>query len=367
MNEYKTIKKYIRRFSEDGYFSSFSSAELFINIFDKKKYIFSFVNNFYYDSLGIQLFINNNGFNYVHDILTVNSDNMLVAGRIDSICAIFLKKELLTDDDIAFIHKMGSRVTKDDNLVIYRYELGYMKRYANKKEMEQVINNSEFILSLIGDNYNDVNKAFDEEKIPLSLIDRDKYEYITKYIPLPNLETMPKKLPVNEQVVQEFMTKNYLSDECYLFTAYTPLIIKETGVRPVLLYFLFPKSGRVIFKYITDKPKEYKNYIFGILDDVFTKEGIPEKMYINDRNIYSYLAKTLDYIHVEYELLLEENNVDFNLMSAVEKLYRNSEELYLESKDGIEMVLELIITELNAICDKIVDEDDEIEDDKIVV
>jgi len=368
MKEYDEIKKFMKRFDDKDFFQAYSSADLFLNIFFKnRKYIFSFINNFLETSVGVQLFLNKNGFNYVHDILTLNSENMLLAGKMDSLCAVYLNKELLTDEDKDYIHKMGYRVKKEKNLVVYRYELGFMKRYASKKEMQELIDNCEFIYSIASDNYGDLVAAFEENKVPVSIIDPRRLEYTMSFLPIPNLSVMPKKLPVNKEVVEEFKNIQYTGEECYMFCAYTPLIIQENGIRPLLIYFYFQERNKVVFKYITDSPKEYKNYIFGILDDVFNKEGLPEKMYINDRYFYAYLANTLKELNIEYELLLEDNDVDMNLLSAVERLYRNSEELYKESKDGIEMVLEMIISELNSLSEMISEEELEEEKEKIVV
>ena len=368
MDEYKTLKKYMNLFYKQDFFHLYTSADLFLNYFNnKEKYLFSFINNFLEESVGVQLFDNNNGFNYVHDILTLSVDNMLIAGRIDSICAIYLEKDLLTKEDIDFIHSMGFRVKQENNLVIYRYELGKMKRYANKKEMERLIKNCEFVYSLAKDNYKDVIDAFNDQKSPISFIDEKELLYRTIYLELPTLSVNPRKLPVNKQVVEEFSKFQYTGEECYMFVAYTPLIVKETGVRPLLVYFYFSERNRIIFKYITDEPKEYKNYIFGILDDVFSKEGLPEKIYLNDRAFYSFLNKTLNEVNVQTELLLEDNDIDLTLLEAVEKLYQNSEELYTETMDGIEMVLDLIVSELNSVSEMMEKEAEEEDKEKIVM
>lgn len=369
MDEYKEIKKYMNLFDKEEDFNQYNSSDLFLNIFnDKKRYLFSFIDTFLENSVGIQLFFNNNGFNYVNDILSLSGDNMLIAGKIDSICAVYLDKDLLTDDDKEYIHRMGFKLKKEKNLVIYRYETGHMKRYANKKEMNELIRNCEFIYSYLKENSVDCITAFNEERSPISFINENEYEYNTMYYPLPNLCVNPRKLPINNQVAEEFKKLQYTGEESYIFVAYTPLIIKETGVRPLLVYFYFSERNKVVFKYITDEPKKYKDYIFGILDDVFNKEGVPEKIYLNDRNFYSYLYKTLTSINVNVEFLLEDNEIDLNLLDAVERLYQNSEELYTESKDGIEMVLELIVNELNALAQIIEEESEALEEkEKIVV
>ncbi len=365
MTDYEAIRKIMKNFDKFDAYSKYSGADLFLNVFGKrKKYIFSFITNYYEDSKGIQLFTNSDGFNYIHDIFTFNDENMLLVGRVDSICAVCLDKNLLTEDDIDYLHKMGLKVKKENNLIIYRYQVGYKKRYANKNELKELLRNCIFIDSFISDNPESVTE-FNSDKFPISIIFEDKYEYSTTYIPFPNVSSIPRKLPLNEQIIEEFKNLPYSSEECYMFTAYTPLIVQETGVRPLLVYFYFPDKNKIVFKYITDSPKEYKNYIYGILDDVFTKEGLVEKLYINDRNLYAYIYKTLSELNIEVELLFENDDVDYNLTKAINMLYQNSEELYTESKDGIEMVLDLIVTELNSL-GEMMSEDDDIKE-KIVV
>lgn len=367
MDEYNKIKKFMSLFDKEDYFNIYSNADLFVNLFSKKKYMYCFLSDFLEDSVGVQLFNNEAGFDYVHDVLTLDTDSMLLAGRMDSICAIYLSRDLLSDEDKDYIHKMGYRVKKEKNLIIYRYEKGHAKRYANKKEMKDLIENCEFVYSYVKENFTDTMSAFEANKHPVSFIDEERLEYHTAYLDLPNLSVMPRKMPVNKNVVEDFKSIPFTGEECYMFVAYTPLIIKETGVRPLIVYFYFADRNKVVFKYITDAPKEYKNYIYGILDDVFREEGIPEKLYLNDRHFYSYLFKTLAELHIEVELALEDNEVDLNLLDAVEKLYQHSENLYTESKDGIEMVLETIVSELNTIS-KIIEEEEEPEEkEKIVV
>ena len=367
MEEYGKIKKYMSLFDKECYLNLFTNADFFMNIFGKKKYLFSFLSDIYENSNGIQIFNNDNGFNYIHDVLSIKDDNMIVAGRLDSVIAVYVDKDFLNKDEIDYIHKMGFKLKKEKNLLIFRYEIGMAKRFANKKEMNDLIKNCEFIKSLLEDNFTDIVSAFETERMPISIIDEIKYEYHTMYLPLPNLQVMPRKLPINNQVYEDFKNIQFTGDECYMFVAYTPLIIKETGVRPLLIYFYFQEKNKVIFKYITDNYKEYKNYIFGILDEVLNKEGLPEKLYLNDRKFYSFLYKTMESLNVEVELLLEDNVVDDNLLDAVERLYQNSEELYVESKDGIEMVLDLVVSELNSLSE-ILEENGNFKDkEKIVV
>lgn len=366
---YKEIRTIINKFIKKDYWNSFCSADIFyFTDSKKKKSMITFIDAFFGESYGIQLFINYDGFNYVHDILTSKNPDMISIGDCDSICAILVSKEKLTEEDKKFLALNRVRIKEENNLIIYRFQKGFAQRIVNDKELKMVFERLNYLDSIIDNEYNDVKSAFEKGLSVVSYVDLANYLYSLSYIPLPFLEHNPKAKPVNENFVLEHKEETFINDECYLFTSYLPIIIKENGVRPLLVYFYFSESNRSYLKFIIDEPKKYFDYIFGILDDVFNKEGLPEKIYINDRSFYSYLANTLKNLNIEYELLLEDNDVDLNLLNAVERLYHNSEELYKESKDGIEMVLELIIGELNSLSEMISEEEEyENEKEKIVV
>ena len=82
----------MKTFIKKNYWQTFTSADLFYIAEMRKKYLFTFVEQFFGDSFGCQLFFNANGFNYVHDILTTSNENSVSILDCDSICAAFISK-----------------------------------------------------------------------------------------------------------------------------------------------------------------------------------------------------------------------------------------------------------------------------------
>ena len=99
------------------------------------------------------------------------------------------------------------------------------------------------------------------------------------------------------------------------------MVIKETNVRPLIVYFYCPDTNKMLFNYIVDEPKEYKNCIFGILDNIFSSVGLPEKIYFNNRTIHSIVSKTLDSLNIENSFLREKKTVDDNINQFLDHIY----------------------------------------------
>ena len=360
---YQEIKKLFVKFIKNGYFSKFSSADIFYNYFSPKKiHMVTFIDNFFGDSFGFQLFVNDDGFNYVHDIFTT-SDNIVNLGDCDSICAVFVSKKDIQEDEKEYVRKNGSKVMKDNNLIMYRFRPGFGKKFVNKKEMHNVLLNLSFLDSLIRNDYNDLIENFNNDLAALSFIDEKELVYQVKYMSIPYLETFPKKQEENIPFVNEFSNSLYYDHECYIFTSYVPMVIKETNVRPLIVYFYCPDTNKMLFNYIVDEPKEYKNCIFGILDNIFSNVGLPEKIYFNNRKIHSIVSKTLDKLNIENSFLREKKNVDDNINEFMEHIYSKSEDGIISSKETVDFLMNAITYALNELDGELEDESDSDEED----
>jgi hypothetical protein len=61
----------------------------------------------------------------------------------------------------------------------------------------------------------------------------------------------------------------------------------------------------VNIRYITSARSTYKDVIFGLLDDIFDNVGfMPERLLADNGDILSILKKTLDELHIEYDLIV---------------------------------------------------------------
>lgn len=314
---YLSCRDVMKIFYKKKYWEAFTVDDLFYMIDDQRKALFNFVDHFRGDSFGCQLFYNQKGMNYVHDILTASSEFTMLFGKCDSICAMFITRDELGADEKCFLRKLNLRVT-DLNLIIYRLETGAAKRLANQKEMDIFFEYIEFLLSLIKNEYNALIENFKEGNAAISIINSEEFRYSLVLRPLQSLEKMPKSLSVNQEFVEEFKDSAYVNSECLIFSSFMPVVIEETNKNPVLIYIYYPGLDKRVFKYYSIPKKEHNSVIYGILYDVFTEIGIPTKVRLNSRDIYSCVKKTLEKMHIEVEFTKEDTYMDqcMNLLMA---------------------------------------------------
>ncbi len=344
---YSDCRKIIKSFIKKEYWTSFSSADLFYIVDGKNKALFTFVEQFFGDAYGCQLFFTPNGFNYVHDILTTNSEGTVSLADCDSLCAILIPKDELKEEELTFLRKNKFRVMESNNLIIYRFQPGTMQRLANDKEIRIFLNYLEYLSSIISNEFEDIQEAFHKNDTVVAIMDTEQMQYSVIYRPLPYLESMPRKQKANLEFINEFKNCTYVNDECYCFASYLPLIIEETKIRPMIIYFYYPKLKRHYFKYIMSDVKEYKSLIFGILYDVFTEVGVPIKLSFNHRNIYALVVNTITEMNIEHCFIREENNVDSNMNDLIAKIYQQSNDEFIEEENFVQLLMETITKTLN--------------------
>lgn len=363
---YLDCKKLLKEFLKKEYWSVFTAADLFYIASSKDRALFTFVDQFFGDSFGCQLFFNASGLNYVHDILTSQNEQTVTIYDCDSLCAAFVSKSELKDDEKDFLRKNNIRINEINNLIIYRYEAGFRQKIASDKDVKILFEYLELIHSILKNEYNEIVEWFKENESITAIMDKKLLEYQLIYRPLPYLEKMPKLSPANSGFIDEFNDCVYLNDECYLFTGYLPIIIEETNVRPLVVYFYFPKIKVHRFKYILDSPKEYKNIFYSILYEVFLETGIPFKISFNNRIIYSILKNTINKLNIESIFLREEGNVDSNMNEVLASIYQEGGVEMIQSKEIVIDIMEKLFNSLNDMSNfDMIEDDASMEDDLI--
>ena len=364
---YKQIREIINKFIKKDYWNEFSSADIFY--FDdskKKKTMITFIDSFFGEAYGIQFFINKDGFNYVHDILTCQNPDMISIGDCDSICAVLSSKEDLTPTDIKFLKSCNARIKEENNLLIYRFKKGYAQRLANLEELNMVLSRLDYLGCIIANEYVDIKAAFENGYLAIAYVDLEKYLYHISYHPLPFLESNPRVKPINENFVNEYKDSTFINDECYLFTSYLPIIVKETGVRPILLYFYYADSGKTFLKFIIDEPKTYYDYIFGILDDVFIKVGKPTKMIFNNRDFYYFTKKTLSSLQIECVKTDNNEYVDENISNVISRVFEKTGDDVIEKESAALLLIETLTNVINEIESYDTEDDEKNDNDNLV-
>ena len=307
MKEFKELydgtKKLINKFKRDLDFDSFNDHLLFINSFDDEDGIVCrFVNNFYGKYNAIEIYNSRDGFNYLADALSLPKkyDRFL---ELDGIILMLLPADSLTKEDGDYIHSLNYKIKREDNLLIYKYTYGKGRRKPTEDELSSVFENLDYMDSLIKNEGAALNAAIESNKIVESRINREKLEYQTVYRNLPNFEYKVKSYRANKKFIEECKNRTYLG-EAYLFASYYPMVIKETNNRPLIITYLVPNK-KIHVRYITSARSNYKDVIFGILDDIFDNVGyMPEKLLTDNADLLSIIKKTLDELHIEYELVV---------------------------------------------------------------
>lgn len=360
-NIYNDIRTVINKYIKRDYWKSFSSADIF-HFTDSKgnSTMITFIDSFFGESYGLQFFTNNDGFNYVHDIFTSENPDMITIGDCDSICVILVSKENLTEKEKTFLKENKIKIKEENNLLIYRFKKGYGQRLANDKELLMIVERLGYLTSVIENEYSDVIKAFNDNLSVIAYVDLQMFMYHTNYAPLPYLEHNPSFKKEKEDFVLEYKDKTYYNDDCFVFTSYLPIVIKENGVRPLLVYFYYNNTSKSYIKFILDEPKDYKQCIYGILDDVFSNIGMPTKMIFNNRDLYYICAKTLKKLNIECEKTDNNEYVDDNVSQVVAKLYEKTQDEEISKEDAISILNDTIATVINSldspsIIEKIID------------
>ncbi len=357
---YLDCKKLIKKFIDRGYWQTFNSSDIFyFQREDKNDSMFTFVETMSDESFGGQLFSGPESFNYVHDILTTNSQAVTLYDCNALIFTIKTKDEM-TEFDKEFFKENKMRVMPYNNFIAYRYFPGKRVRIADDFELKELYNHLSYINSIVENEYDKVIDAFKKDLCVFSIIDEKNFTYEMILRPLPYLETKERNYKTNKEFVLEFKDKEFVNSDCYLFLSYAPLVIKEKNIRPLMIYFYYPKEHKHLFKYMLESFYDNKNMLFGILDDAFTTIGKPYKIYINNRLALAYLHKTLDALNIENEFLREEKDTNDNIDLLMSSLYKPGDEI-VEEHDVIESLMDVITKTLNTLNEE--DFIDDIDDD----
>ncbi len=349
---YDGIKKLISKFKKDLAFDTLDDHLLFSNKFDDDKPVLvRFVTNFYNKYNAVEIYNSVDGLNYLSDSLNLPKkyDRFL---DLDGLIIMLLPSDAITKDDGDYIHSLNYKIKKEDNLLIYKYTFGKGRRKPKLDELSLIFENLDYLDSLYKNDYESLMAAIDTHKMVDSQIYRDKLEYQTFYSDMPNFEYKIKSYKPNLKFIEECKNRTYLG-EAFLFASYYPMVIKETNVRPLIITYLVPNK-KVIIRYITSARSTYKDVIFGLLDDIFDNVGyMPEKLLSDNADILAILKKTLDQLHIEYDLVVNTFDViknkafDETDLGIKPGLYDDPADI--QSKEDIEVFLNYMVSSIKNI------------------
>jgi len=224
---YKEVKDILKKLYKKDCFSMFSAKDLFYLMDEKTRGILLFSDHMYQDGHGIQMFLNNTGLNYLHDLLSEEDPAPATYFYSDCHFLAFVPRKDLLPDDIKFFKDNKIRIYEDNNLLPIRFKEGYGKTIMSKKDLSDSLNYLFYTYALISNEKEDLSLAFERDLTPIAIFDNQAMSYTCHYTGLPNLEQMPKNKKVNYNLVDDLKDKEFVDDVCYIFHSYFP--VKNTN------------------------------------------------------------------------------------------------------------------------------------------
>lgn len=329
IDNYRVISKVVKTFIKKGYFANFSSNNLFYFVDEKNEIICSFVDNFGNDVFGIPFYFGSDGINCVIDMIDTESD--YATSITDHCCTnvMICKKEALLPEEEEFIHAMGLNITKENNIVIRTFKKGYPSRIANNDEAIVVLRALDYLKCVIENEIEDLPKAFKENKISKSFFDNSTMEYQSFYDSKIPAFKKYRKESFSLDVYNEFKSFKRIPSVGELVTKNLTVPVLDSydeAILPLALSFAIDEA-LVKLQAITSSPKHYKNYILGFLEEIFSMEGIPQTIYVNERKLYYSFVNLFTKLGINFIFRRENEAADemlYNLDTSITSYFKSS-------------------------------------------
>ena len=202
-NNYKNIRKIINDFISKNYFTLYGSSDIFyFETLNGKRSIMTFMDNFYGEFYGLQLFYTNEGLNYIHDLFSYDDPMFITVGDCDSICLALIPKDKLEPEDIKYLRENKVNIKEDNNIIIYRFKRGFGRKFANYNELAILFDKLNILGSILQNEKKSIKEAFEKELCVISVVDTVNYLYTNFYKPCPILEHMPNSNYINQEFIK---------------------------------------------------------------------------------------------------------------------------------------------------------------------
>ncbi len=319
--KYLEIKRLFKKFVSKGYFEIFNSENLFFMADSKMMCIAFFAEKVFHNSYGIQFYFNQDGLNYLHDAYTTTTSYAINPVFSETTVVCFASRDDLLPEDIDFLHRQKLNVMSSNNLMMYRFKAGYRNRYLTSKELDGILDCFYYLSSLISNEEEDLEKAFEQDKMALAVFNNKEMLYEIRYTDLFNLERFPKNHPCNDEFVTENQQWKFTDDTCYLVHSYIPTNRVRQKFYPSILMMYSEQKNDYVYQIISCLPTKICDYVCAFLEDYFRKYGRPNKIVIDSRKIYAYLYETFKKLSIDVVFKRESELLEESIIEMYEKIY----------------------------------------------
>lgn len=345
MSKYKDLyleaKDILKKLYKKGAFDSYSAKDLLYICDEKSKAVAAFTQNIYAEGLGLQIFYNDKGLNYLHDLLTSTSIHPANFFYCDCFLLGFIERKFLTEEDKKFIKKHNLNIVKEFNFLPIRFKEGCRKTYMTHKELEISINYLCYLYALLSNDVEEINEALSQDFTPIAIFDNTEMSYNVHYNPMPYLATMPKFRPIDKNFVSDFKNATYVDDTVYFFHTYLPFFTPEMKELSSIIVALYLDKNNLKYEIFDAKMDEIEPYFLGFLDNLFYENGLPTNVIVNHRKLYSICYKSLKALNVEVEFKREDPELDQNIYLELVDIFKkqmNEDDIINDDFDDVEEV-----------------------------
>ena len=352
---YLKIRRIIDNFKNKEYFEVFKDYKIFCVYFMEIPVYVSFRYDDTLKRYGMDIFTTQPQLEYFFDAYNSTSLNIPPYGSEEVFRFELVDKSQLDHFELVYLTlEAGTNIKNEGNLIPYSFEAGYDKDMANPFEFGIVYK----ALNVIN---NALNKHFDE-----ILENLNKNECVNFFVDIKTFRctyiTYGELYPIfierrchnyNKAIVKEFKDTPKIDDTLYVVARYLPIINKDTGIRPLLIIFIYEHKKKYITKYIKDSKEEYKDIFMGMLYDLLSEEGLPKKILFDFREFYYASITTLKRIGVTGVLdTLHDFTTDHfedalgEIFTMINSEYIEEDEMYNLLIEGASMLTNKLIEEI---------------------
>lgn len=318
LDKYKRLEKLFKTIYNQLVEKLEHSIRLSIQFNDKKRNFYLL--DIYKDekSVGIRIYPGNDGIQTFYDINNTNNDTSFDDANLEYLCVRYVKSDELDFMDKYILKTVQKRISKNINVIIECFNKGTKNAKISEKqifEYEQII----FVLKEIfrTKDYQELNK----DVLFLLDINPDKYYYNLRvtnkdeFIPAFTYKQKRK----NDNIVLELSNLKRVAGEYSLYTSYFAAPSSKNGFLYFVGYGEYEKPFKCVecFEFVENN---YIEYLWGNLINFLEKNGLPEKLIVNDAQIYFIIKNTLEAanINVVYERALSfSSNYAINIYLSI--------------------------------------------------
>lgn len=306
---YHLVKKEIKALIKKGCFDEYIATDLFYLQDEKSQAVFVFNENLKFSSHGMQVFYNSKGLNYLNDVLTTQDGFSANYFFSECIYIAYVDKAMLDEESRSFLRRNNLRIV-EKNLLVYQFKEGYGVSFCSLEILEILLKYLEFISSLIRNEKEEINLAFEKYYICHAKFNTSEYTYEVEYVDYVDFSTFPALKKTNDVFVNQFQNQSYVNDTCYFFHSYLPLEQISVDGLPSILLIYYENLQQYRYQIFYCKPEKIDQFAYNFLEEQFTNLGLPTSLILNHRKLYSLLKRTMVKLNIDYHYKREVDKID---------------------------------------------------------